>query len=136
MTDVLDVLDSEVDAIGKVLAALKDRAAAKSQNYESFEREIRDRFAQIGFTVDVSWYRYGIEGRPGAVEGSAMPEITITGRTDPGHVFDHDRMVHEVTNNLLGIPGQEGIIRTNKDSCKELIAGHAHRRRRSKPDAS
>jgi hypothetical protein len=64
------------------------------------------------------------------VPNAAMPEVTITDRCER-KPFDHDQMVHEVTHNILGLPGQEGIIRTNKDSYTKLVEGHAHRRKHS-----
>ena len=130
MSDVLDLLDSEVKQIFEVTALLRQRASAKQHNYSDYQREVEDRFAEIGFTVDVSWYSYGFEGSPGAMANSAMPEITITGRVVP-KAFDRDRQVHEVTSNILGIPGQEGVIRTDPETLKRFLGdqggnGHGH----------
>lgn len=122
--DPLDVYDHEVDAIDRVLKALNVKAQAKQLNYTDFEREIKERFAEIGLIVKVDWYEFGIGDRPGAVPGAVMPEITPIGRTESGFVFDHDRQVHEVTHNILGLPGQEGVIKTNTPGMKRLTEGH------------
>lgn len=125
MTNVLEVHDSEVLEIEKVLGILNTRAATKQHNYTDFEREIRERFHEIGFEVSVSWYEFGRQGTPGAIAGAAMPEITITGRCE--REFDPDRQVHEVTSNILELPGQEGVIKTNTPGMSRLIEGHKHR---------
>jgi len=126
---VLDIYDSELEKILAVTALLRERGATKQHNYEAFQREIEGRFADIGFRVEVNWYTFGYEGTPGEVDGSAMPEITITGRILP-EAFDRDRQVHEVTRNVLGIPGQEGVIKTDPETLKRFLgeqgAGHGH----------
>lgn len=103
-TSILDVHDSEVLRIGRVMAVLRDRAKSKSLNYNDFEREIKTRFAEIGFAVNVNWYEYSIGG---VKQDGAMPEITIMDRTPGSAEFDPDRQVHEVVNNILELPGQE-----------------------------
>jgi hypothetical protein len=119
---VIELYDHEVDEAFGVLARLQDRAAAKSHNYTDFEREIRERFAEIGFVVHVNWHGYSVGGQVQA--GSAMPEVTITGRTDPKFAFDPDRQVHEVTANILEIPGQEGVIKTDPAAMRGLLDGN------------
>lgn len=123
--DVLDVLDSEVEQIFGVMARLQDRARFRKHNYNDFEREIRESFAEIGFTVNVSWYEFESGG---AKQEGAMPEVTVTGRTDPGYAFDPDRQVHEVTSNILDIPGGGGVIKTDPSAVKQLLGrnGHGH----------
>jgi hypothetical protein len=126
VTDVLDIYDSEVLAIEQVHLALNDRARARQHNYTAFEAEIRQRFADIGFTVDVNWYEFEVDG---VKQDGAMPEVTITGRTDRA-VFDPDRQVHEAVHNILGLPGQEGWIKTTPESVGRLLgkAGGANGR--------
>lgn len=126
---VIDLYDHEVLAIERVHLELQDRARAKEHNYNDFEAEIRNRFAEIGFTVDVNWYRFEIDG---VEQDGAMPEITITGRADPGHEFDHDRQVHEAVSNILQLPGQEGWIKTDPETIGRFLGGqkgngHGHR---------
>jgi hypothetical protein len=121
----IELLDSEVDAIQKVWDALRDRHQKAFRNYDDVEREIVGRFADAGFIVHVSWYKYAIDGVPQS--DAASPEITIVGRCDPKHEFDHDRQVHEVTSNILDIPGQEGVIKTDQgDTFKWFEEGGSH----------
>jgi hypothetical protein len=118
----VELLDSEVDRIQKIWDTLRDRHQKGFRNYDAVEREIVGRFADQGFIAHVSWYRYSIDGVP---QDGAMPEVSIVGRCDPKHQFDHDRQVHEVTSNILGLPGQEGVIKTDQgDAFKNFRAGH------------
>lgn len=121
MTDVLDVYDSEVEQIFGVLARLQDRARYRRHNYHDFQREIEEAFAEIGFTVHVNWHEFE---RAGQKQDGAMPEVTVTGRTDPGFSFDKDRQVHEATHNVLGIPGEEGVIKADRETVKRLLEGN------------
>jgi hypothetical protein len=124
--DVLDLYDHEVKAIIGLLAELNERARAKQHNYDDFEREIRDRFARLGFTVDVSWYEFEVDGQK---QDGAMPEVTVTGRTDERFQFDPDRQVHEAVANVLELPGEDGWIKTDKETLRRFLdgqGGHGH----------
>lgn len=126
MTEVprppIELLDSEAERVIRIWDSLRDRHQKVLRNYDAIEREITGRYADEGFVVHVNWYRYSIDGVP---QDGAMPEVSIVGRCDPKHQFDHDRQVHEVTSNILGLPGQEGVIRTDQgDAFKNFRAGH------------
>jgi hypothetical protein len=125
--DVLDVYDSEIEQILGVLGRLQDQARFRRHNYNDFDREIREAFAEIGFTVAVNWHEFEMDGQK---QDGAMPEVTVTGRTDPGFVFDKDRQVHEATHNILEIPGEDGVIKTDPDTLRNFMegngGGHAH----------
>ena len=123
MSDVLDLYDHEVEEILGLQLRLNDRARFRRHNYDDFDREIRESYAEIGFTVEVNWYEFEAGGQK---QEGAMPEVTVTGRTDPGHVFDKDRQVHEVTSNVLGIPGEDGVIKTDPDTLKNFMEGNGH----------
>ena len=126
MTDVADVYDTEVAQIIMVQRELNELARDKGHNYADFERMIREKFAGIGFTVDVNWYEFALDGEK---QDGAMPEITITGRTDTAFRFDPDRQVHEAVHNVLGLPGQEGWIKTDPETLRrfrEGNGGHGH----------
>lgn len=121
--DPLDLYDHEIIAIEKVMNKLKLKQATL-RNYNDLEREIKERFAEIGLVVQVGWHRYSVGGveQPGA-----MPEITPIGRTDTAFKFDPDRQVHEVTNNILEIPGEEGVIKTDdSDVFRNFRQEHGH----------
>lgn len=123
MADVLDVYDSDVEQIFTVLARLQDRARYRRHNYLDFQREIEEAFAGIGFTVHVNWHRFEIGGRE---QDGAMPEVTVTGRTDQDFVFDKDRQVSEVTRNVLDLPGEAGVIKTDPETLKRFREGGGH----------
>ena len=122
----IELYDHEMAAALDVLDKLRQRARERSRNYNDFEREIKERFEDIGLTVDVNWHSYAMN-RVVQV-GSALPEVTITGRTEK-HVFDPERQVHEVVNNVLGLPEEDaGVIKTDQgESFKRLMSGeHDH----------
>jgi hypothetical protein len=124
--NILDVYDSEVKQLLEFQAALTERARSGPLNYAAFEREMRDKAAELGFTIDVNWYRYSIDG---AEQDGAMPEITVTGRTDTAFRFDPDRQVHEAVHNVLDLPGETGWIKTDPDTVKNFLdgqGGHGH----------
>lgn len=114
VTKTIDVYDSEIADIQRVLEALRARAAHRV-NYDAFQREAIERFADIGFKVDVRWYETD-------VEGVLQPEVNIVGRTESGHVFDRDRQVHEVVNDYLGL-GEGGVVKVDKGMMKSLEQG-------------
>jgi hypothetical protein len=125
-TPPIDLYDHEVDAIQRVWDTLRDRHQKATRNYDAVEREIISRFAEAGFVVQVNWYRYSLDGV--VQDGAAMPEVSIVGRCEK-HEFDHDRQVREVTANILGIPGQEGVIRTDDGGVFRQFregGGHDH----------
>jgi hypothetical protein len=97
------------------------------RNYQAFEREAGSRFAEAGFRIKVDWYEYSIGGVP---QEGAMPEITVMGRIEAPAAFDHDRQVHEATHNLLRIPGEEGVIKTDPETLKRFLGeqqgNHGH----------
>jgi len=126
MADVLDVYDHEVDELMKVQARLTDRARHRRHNFLDFQREIEQAFAEVGFTVHVNWHKFAIDGQE---QDGAMPEVTVTGRTDPGFIFDKDRQVHEVTSNILDLPGETGVIKTDRETVRRFMEGndgHGH----------
>lgn len=121
---IADLYDHEVEDILRVQLALNERVRAKRHNYADFEKEIRSRFAEIGFTVDVNWYTFALGGTP---QEGAMPEVTVTGRTMKIN-WDPDRQVHEAVHDVLGL-GDEGWIKTDPDTLrnfKEGNGGHGH----------
>lgn len=115
MSSNIEILDSEIIAIEKVLKKLQDKQGKGGVNQEAFRKEIIERFAEAGFKVDVKWYTTN-------VEGVFMPEVSIVDRLEGQ--FDPDRMVHEVTNDLLGL-GEGGVIKTT-NSGLIVPKGHGH----------
>lgn len=111
--ELINVYDSEVKALQETLATLNGRTY-KPHDLEAFDREIVERCQDIGFVADVKWHTAADErGRP--VEGTFIPVVEIVGRCEPikGGEFDHDRMRHEVVNNVLDLPSEDaGVIKT------------------------
>jgi hypothetical protein len=127
--DPLDLYDHEIIAIDDVLKTLNAKAQAKSLNFTAFEREIKDRFAEIGLVVSVDWNEFAMAGSNVPVPNAAMPTITPIGRTESRFVFDRDRQVHEVTSNILEIPGEGGVIKADPETYRrfrEDNSGHGH----------
>ena len=122
----IDLYDHEIIAITGISNKLMERHAGQWRNYRDIEREIHDRFNEAGFLVYVNWYYWMIDGQ---TQEGCLPEITVIGRTEK-HDFDHDRQVHEVTHNILEIPGAEGVIKTDPDTVKNFLGGqgggHGH----------
>jgi hypothetical protein len=126
--ELADLYDHEVANIIKVQERLRERYSGEMRNYTAFEDEARNRFAEIGFIVQVDWYEFSVGGQ--LQEGAALPEITITSRTARPGEFDHDRQVSEATSNLLEIPGEEGVIRTDPETLRRFLGeqdgNHSH----------
>ena len=118
-TGTLELYDHEVLKVSAILRELNEKARHKKLNYNDFETEIKERFADIGLTVDVNWYRFALDG---VEQDGAMPEITITGRTE-AHTMDRDRQVHEAVSNILELPGQDGWIKTSDAAAQRLLRG-------------
>ena len=121
-TAAIELYDHEVEKILGIQQRLNDMVKATRLNYNDFERQLRDEFAAIGFTVNVNWYTFSVGG---VEQEGAMPEVTITGRTDAKFTFDPDRQVHEVTSDILGL-GDAGVIKTSKETLKRFSDGHGH----------
>lgn len=123
----IELYDSDVKKIMAIQLALQERYQGSMRSYTAFEHEARERFAEAGLLIEVNWYTYEVSGQP---QEGLMPEIKITGRTPGAFVFDHDRQVHEVTHNLLRIPGEEGVIKTDPETLRRFLddqgGGHAH----------
>jgi hypothetical protein len=107
---MIDLYDSEIIEVEKIIQKLNYDHVGQQRDVEGFVQRTIDMFARIGLRADVAMYTMADrQGRP--VEGF-MPEITIQGRiNERGFEFDHDKMVHEVTNDLLGL-GEGGVINT------------------------
>lgn len=110
----VDVLDSEVLEMERVIEILKDRAENWPGGVDRghFDNEIATRFAEIGFAVNILWYDTDHLG-------VIMPEITVVGRTRRVGEFDHDQMAHEVQSDILGL-GQGGKIKLTAEDVRKM----------------
>lgn len=104
----LDLLDSERLRINEVYTRLGEYLG-QPREMAAFQREVHDRFAEIGFRVRCDFYEDVSEDH---LTGVQYPSITIEGRIeDPGE-FDHDQMGYEVRSNLLGLNKQGAVQKT------------------------
>lgn len=132
VTSLIDLYDHEVDWIDRRIMPAIARHQKTSRDLEAFRREVMERFAEpepVTLLNDgkgpESRYQ-GLDVRVNVYEtnhaGVYWFEFSIQGRMDKGHEFDHDRQVHEVTNDLLGL-GDGGVI---KESGLHLPGPHSH----------
>ena len=116
LTAEIEIHDSEIIAIEQVLNALNDRLGPGRRTVlAAFDKEVKDRFAEIGFIVQVAWWETN-------VEGVFLPEVCIADRTE-SHEFDYDRQVHEVTHDVLNL-GEGGVIETSPEDYQPPEHGH------------
>jgi len=108
----IELYDSDILVIEKVYKTLQDRSAHNRRDYDAFDREIKERFHDAGFIVDVKWFHTNIEG-------VKMPEVDFIGRVDPESEFDHDKMQHEVVEDILDL-GTKGKIAVTADMMKQV----------------
>lgn len=118
-----DILDSEILEIEKVYNFVNAKAQHSARlNRGEFDREIVDRFAAIGFRVEVAWWHTD-------QDDVKIPEIQITGRINQSPFgFDHERMQHEVRKDVLEL-GQGGIIKASPADVQAALAkerSHKH----------
>lgn len=110
-----DIHDSEIERVGHVLAALKEKQG-KSVNMEAFRKEIIGRFEDINIKSEVRVYETN--------ESSVFWfEVDLIDRLSGE--FDPDRQVHEVTNDILGL-GEKGVIKTGGLQMLQGGGGHSH----------
>ena len=120
----IDLYDSDILKIEEVVLWLNNQIVGTRKKIDDLDKEIVERFAQRNFRVSVQWWTSN-------VEGTYIPEVTIHSRIKDEE-FDHDRMVHEVTNDILDL-GTGGVIKTSGSSLEaiaERVAaehkGHKH----------
>jgi hypothetical protein len=109
---LIDLYDTELKAIDEqVLPPLANQTGKTfladdwPTRRDSFEREVVGRFSEIGIVAKVvGWY----VDPDDPLDNAPTPRIEIQGRTERIE-FDHDRMVSEVTSDVLGL-GDSGVI--------------------------
>lgn len=98
--EIEEVYDSEQIQIDKVMAVLSQRIGTGMEG-SAFQREVRERFAEIGFVARCDLKKDMYDPRPWN-DKPWIPSIAIVGRTEKQGEFDHDQMGHEVRSNILG----------------------------------
>lgn len=127
MTDstTFEPYDSEALVLAQVAGTLNERRHrfnfSDGHQRANFRREARQRFEEAGFTVDVI-IRGEMDADGNETGDYYEVELVPTGRVEK-HEFDHDRMVHEVTNDLLG-RGEGGVIKSHPGSLHQAKEHH------------
>lgn len=132
VTSTINLYDSEIIKVEGILEKLNERRTKTSRmSYEAFTDEAKNRFLEAGLVTSVRWYEAGVEREDGTmqkIEGTLIPEIVITGRTDKKFAFDHDRMSHEVQSDLLQL-GTGGKLKLTAEDARKILEtqkGHKH----------
>lgn len=98
--DAEDLYDSEILEINRVTSALTAKIGTMMEG-GALQREVRERFAEIGFVVRCDLWKDEDDPRPWD-DRPWSPSITLLGRVEKQGEFDHERMSHEVRSNILG----------------------------------
>jgi hypothetical protein len=118
--DLLNILDSEIDALQRgPFAWAREQQEKGNVDLESFRKEAVNRFAECGFRVNVLTYATDIQG-------VYAFDFELIGRTEK-KAFDFDRMVYEVTNNILELPGEEKGFIKSPTGAEKAAAQHRHK---------
>lgn len=107
--DADDLYDSEKIAINRVLATIQQHVGTGVEG-GAFQREVRERFAEIGFVVRCDLWKDDDDPRDWD-DKPWIPSITLVARTEKQGEFDHEQMGHEVRSNILGKNAQGDVQR-------------------------
>lgn len=95
---MIDLYDRELLAAEKVAKKLLERTVLP-RDVDAFSREIKERFEEIGFVVEVQWWSTN-------QDATYIPDIFIVERCAPlPHGFDFEEHGWEVRKDILGIDG-------------------------------
>src|SRR5882757_2754049 len=103
ITSTIDLYDSDILAIERGPLAWARDQYGKSMDIDQFTKDLTEQFAHIGLGVEIQVWTTQQQGA-WAFKGVINRRFSE---------FDPDRQVHEVINNILDIPGQEGWIKTD-----------------------
>jgi hypothetical protein len=99
--------DSDIIKLEKGPVAWANARVGSRRDVDQFTKDLAEQINKCGFTCEVKVFDTNQEETYGF-------EIEINGRT-AGSVFDPDKQVHEVTHNLLELPGeQEGFVKSKE----------------------
>jgi hypothetical protein len=118
----IDLYDSDLIKMEDVVAVLNRKVGTRT-SIEAFDKEIKERMAEAGYLVDVKWNEFAKGGKK--VEDGAMPTIEVIGRVEVEKEFDHDKLAHEIRDNILNLEGQDtGLIKVDKETERRFLAEH------------
>jgi hypothetical protein len=109
----IDLNDSEILRLEKGPLAWARLRQGNSLPIDGFVKSLTEQINECGFTVEVKVFDT-------EQHGVYAFEAEINGRT-AGSLFDPDRQVHEVVNNLLELPGQDKGFIPSKDGISKLL---------------
>lgn len=107
--DEEDLYDSERLKIAEVWRGIQQRLSFGQHEMSAVQREIRERFEDIGFVVKVQFKESPFEEH---LAGVQYPEVIMVRRCEPKGEFDHDQMAHEVRSDILGKNQQGNVQKT------------------------
>jgi hypothetical protein len=121
ITSAIELHDSDILKIERGPYAWAQDQQGKSYDIDQFAKDLTEQFAQIGFGVVVQVWT---TSQAGTWAFQVEIQRRLTGEFDP------DRQVHEVVNNILNLPGQEGWINTGEamkeHDRQQRDNGHRH----------
>jgi hypothetical protein len=118
---MIDLYDSDIIAIDEGPYAWMRQHQGSAMNVDAFVRGAEEQFAEIGFDAKVKCYTT-------TESGTYAFDVEINGRIDKAHQFDYDRMVHEVTHNILEDPDAEtGFIKADAAADRKAAGKHVHK---------
>jgi hypothetical protein len=132
-TEAFHPYDTEIIEMQRIQEDVQARALLKGDRVDrdAMNRELKDRmYTEAGLVVNVLWYTVGEEMPDGTVReipGRYDPEVIPVGRVNKQGV-DHDRMQHEIVNDVLGL-GEGGLIKVTAGDVRaalEHAKGHTH----------
>lgn len=103
----LNLYDEDILKLEKVFDWVKQRQHQR-MDLEDFRRNAIERFYDAGFKVNVKVYETTENDGQSALEGVYAFDFEILDRVNREEQFDFDRQVHQVVNNLLELPDQNG----------------------------
>jgi hypothetical protein len=107
----VELYDSDIKAIAAGPVHYAQQREGQRMDIDRFVRDLQEQFHQLGFGVQVQVWTTEVEGAYGFV-------VEIQKRLGP--TWDPDQMVHEVTHNLLEIPGEQEGFTDTKTGMNEL----------------
>ena len=101
-TSFVDLTDSDMLVLDELKLWLNDESF-RPHDYDAFQREIKERFYNAGFRIEVKVYETNY---PGVLWFDPEIHERLAGEIDP------DQMVYEVTKDILDL-GEGGVISTD-----------------------
>jgi hypothetical protein len=118
VSNMIDLNDSDILALEQGPLRRLQECEEKMMDLESFRLMAIEAFGEAGFQVTVKCFDT-------TQQGVYAFDIEINGRVPGSRRFDPDRQVHEVVNNILKLPDQEGgFIKTDRKMFEDLASGN------------